>query len=512
MKMMKVIEEHKSFPEILADAAEVFAEKIFLVEQNREYSFHAFNRLVNQCCRMLAKDGVQAGDIVSIILKNSIDYLILYFATLKMGCVISPFPFHLGGEEIKEKLVGIGPKVIYAHAAQAEKISSKGLNVKTVQSDKESMMANKLQEFSDSEYPHPSINPDDTAFLYYSSGTTGSPKIIEYSTRSEILAMGSLLRSAFIAPDSSHLCVLPLGHTAAIRYSIWPCLLTGSRVILFESFWKARTDFWKIIERYKITFVEIVPSIVVALLNTDYKDFNRETIASLKFIGCGSAYLSKNLQEKFETKFNVPLANMYGLSETGATHFDNPFLPNRKTGSIGRPLDIMEVKVFDEDAREVKPGQTGELAVKGPSLLRGYYKNTSEYEACLKNGYFMTGDIGYVDEGGIFYYVDRKKDLIIKGGVNIVPSQVDEALLLHESVRDAATVGKPDMLLGEVIKSYVVLKDSKTLDTKELQRHCRKLLGDFKTPSEIEFVAELPQGPSGKILRRKLREKEFTKI
>lgn len=512
MKIIKNIEEYQNFSEILFDAAKAFSQRIFIAEEEKEYSFAAFNRLVNKCAQMLAAEGVNKGDVISIVLKNSVDYLILYFAVLKMGCKINPFPFHLGTEEIKEKINFISPKIIYAHEAHASKLKAEGLRVKTIQSDKERILEEKLKNFSEEEFRVQGIDPEETAFLYYSSGTTGSPKIIEYSTRSEILAMASLLRSSFIEPQSCHICFLPLGHTAAIRYSIWPCLLSGSKVILYESFWKTRAELWKIIRQHKVTFFEMVPSVLIAILNTRYENFSRDDVLSLKFVGCGSAYLSKSLQDKFEEKFNIPVANMYGLSETGATHFDNPFAPGRKTGSIGKSLDIMEVKVLDENGCQVKAGQLGEFAIKGPSLLKGYYKNTAQYEACFRDGYFLTGDLGYVDEQGVFYYVDRKKDLIIKGGVNIVPSQIDEILLLHEGVEDAATIGKPDMFLGETIKSFVILKNARSIDVEELKAHCRKLLGDFKIPSEIEFVQELPKGPSGKVLRRKLREKEFLKL
>lgn len=511
MKIIQNIEEYRNFAEILSDAAKVYSEKTFLVEEDREYSFAGFNRFVNKCCRMLEGEGVRCGDIISIVLKNSADYLIVYFAALKMGCKINPFPFHLGSEEIKEKISFIKPKMIYVHASHAEKLKGSDLSVQVLQADRQKILEDKLKNFSDEEWTAQNIDPDEPAFLYYSSGTAGSPKIIEYSMRSEILSMASLLRGSFIEPNSCHICFLPLGHTAAIRYSIWPCLLTGSRVVLFESFWKVRAELWQIVGEYKVAFFEMVPSVLIAILNTPY-DLSKFDISSLKFVGCGSAYLSKSLQEKFEKKFNIPVANMYGLSETGATHFDNPFLPGRQTGSVGRPLDIMDVRVFDEAGREVEAGQLGEFGVKGPSLLKGYYKNKSQFESCFRNAYFMTGDLGYVDNEGVFYYVDRKKDLIIKGGVNIVPSQIDEMLLLHESVEDAATIGKPDMFFGETIKSYVVLKNARNANAEELKSHCKKLLGDFKIPSEIEFVQELPKGPSGKVLRRKLREKEFSKL
>jgi long-chain acyl-CoA synthetase len=512
MKIIKNIEDYENFSDLLNDAAKVYAGRIFIVEEGREYSFELFNKLVNQCARMLQEDGVNKGDIVSIVLKNSIDYLLIYFATLRIGAKINPFPFHLGAEEIKEKVGYMEPKVVYLHEAHAQKISGIALNIKTVQSDRANILEERLKSFSDKELKGVKPNPDEAAFLYYSSGTMGSLKIIEYSMRSEILAMASLIRASFIEQGACHLCVLLLGHTAAIRYTIWPCLMTGSKVVLHESFWKIRSQLWKIIQEHNITFFEIVPSILIAILNTRYDGLDQYDISSLKFVGCGSAFLSKGLQEKFEETFNIPLANMYGLSETGATHFDNPYLPGRKAGTIGRPFDIMDVKILDDNGNEVKAGQTGEIAVKGPSLLKGYYKNKDQFLQCFKNDYFLTGDLGYVDEDGVYYYADRKKDLIIKGGVNIVPSQIDEVLLSHEAVADVATIGKPDMFLGEVIKCMVVLKEGRTVSDKELKQFCKERLGDFKTPTDIEFVADLPKGPSGKILRRKLREQEFAKL
>jgi len=509
MKIIKKIEDYNNFSEIINDAAAAFGDKVYIVEGEKEYTFKDFNSLVNKCCSMLLKDGVKKKDIVSIILKNSLDYLILYFAVLKLGCRINPFPFHLGAEEIKEKLNFIQPAVIYAHSLHANKLKDSGLNIVAIQQDNEKLLENSLINFPDKNIDSGEIDPGDTAFMYYSSGTTGSPKIIEYSTKSEILTMASLIGAGFIDKDSCHLCFLPLGHTAAIRYSALPCLLTGSKVILFESFWKIRNGLWEIISRYKVSFFEVVPSILTAILNTPYEDFERSYISSLKFIGCGSAYLSQHLQENFERKFNVPIANMYGLSETGPTHFDNPFIPGRHTGTIGRPLDIMDIKIFDDNGLEVKTGEQGEFAVRGPSLLRGYYKNEDGYSSCFRDGYFLTGDIGYKDKDGIYYYVDRKKDLIIKGGVNIVPSQIDEVLLSHKSIKEAATIGRPDMFLGETIKSFIVLKEGYKTETEEIKQYCRDRLGDFKTPSYFEFINDLPKGPSGKILKRKLKEQEI---
>ena len=251
--------------------------------------------------------------------------------------------------------------------------------------------------------------------------------------------------------------------------------------------------------------MEIVPSILIAILNTPYKNYKKEQVSSMRFIGCGSAFLPQNLQDAFEEKFNIPVANLYGLSETGATHFDDPFVKGRETGSIGKPFDIVEARIFGEDGEGVQNAEVGEIGIKGPGLLKGYLNNQKLYEECFQKGFFMTGDLCRKDEFGNYYYVDRKKDLIIKGGVNIVPSQIEEVLQSHPNVREAAVIGKPDMLLGETIKCYLVSKNGSNLDISEIKSFCKEKLGDFKTPAEFEVVKSLPKGPSGKILKRTLR-------
>ncbi len=253
----------------------------------------------------------------------------------------------------------------------------------------------------------------------------------------------------------------------------------------------------------------VVPTILTAIFNTPYDNFKKEKVRSMKFIGCGSSILDKTLQDKFEKKFGIPVANLYGSSETGATHFDNPFSPNRKTGNIGRLISSVDA-IIVKDGRTIKNvEENGELCIKSPALLKNYFRDDEAYKQCFHGDYFMTGDIVYKDDQEIFYYVDRKKDLIIKGGVNILPSQIDEVLQSHPSIIEAATVGKADIFFGETIKSFVTLKEGDNISKIDLVSFCKSTLGDFKTPSEIEFIKEMPKGPSGKILKRELRKKDL---
>ena len=319
----------------------------------------------------------------------------------------------------------------------------------------------------------------------------------------------SMFEAGCFNHNSVHLCVLPLGHTAALNNSVFHCVLTGSSVIMFESFWKVRSELWDIIHEHKVTYMVVVPTILIAILNTPYDNFSKDKVKSLSFIGCGSALLDKSLQSKFEKKFGIPVANLYGSSETGATHFDNPFKKGRKTGNIGKLLNNVDGKIYKDGSLIDKVGEEGELCIKSPALLNGYFNDNQAYEDCFIDGFFKTGDIVSFDKNKVFYYVDRKKDLIIKGGVNILPSQIDAVLQSHPQIIEAATVGKPDIFFGETIKSYVVLKNDKVIDTQEIVIFCEDKLGAFKTPSDIEFLNELPKGTSGKILKRELRKKDL---
>lgn len=508
LELSSTIEQFPSFSEILHYTAGRKPEQTFLIEGESRWSYGQFNGLVNRCCHYFDSAGLRAGDVISVILRNSLDYLILYFAAIRGRIILNPFPFHLNAGEVISKVDVIEPKIIFCHTSHYATLSGSRFRVENLDNINNKAFHSFLRDYPAETFRSPDMAEDQTAIMYYSSGTTGNPKIIEYTHRSMVLSQASMLRSGFSGPGDIHLCVLPLGHTAALRYSIKQCVCTGSTVVLYESFWKLRTNLWNEIRRHGATFMEIVPSILIAILQTPYKDFRTSQAETMNFIGCGSSYLALNLQEAFEKRFGVPVANLYGLSETGATHFDNPREPGRVNGNIGRPFDVVDVKLFDEKGNEAGVNETGEFGMKGPGLFKGYYKNREAFEKSCRNGYFMTGDLGRMDENGIYYYVDRIKDLIIKGGVNIVPAQIDETLLEHPHVIEAATIGKPDMLLGEAIKSYIVLKDPKMTSPKDLTNFCKEKLGDFKCPSEFEFVESLPKGPSGKILKRLLRQNE----
>jgi long-chain acyl-CoA synthetase len=351
------------------------------------------------------------------------------------------------------------------------------------------------------------LDENSPACLYYSSGTTADPKGVLFSHKNMIADISSICRGFKFSPEHEvHLLMLPLGHTASTNYSMLPCAYIGGKIVMAEDFWHIRSKIWKLVEAHKVTYMEVVPTVLYSVLNI-YRGAVDNDISSLRYVGCGSAPLQQAVQTEIKERFGLNVANLYGLSETGPTHIDDPLAPNWQPGSIGLPLDVNEVRILDDNDNELTPGQVGEIAVKGDNVFVGYYKNQAHYDLVVKDGWFHTGDLGYKDESGVFYFVDRKKDLIIKGGINIVPGEVDEILMKHPAVKEGVTIGVPDPMFGEEVKSFVVLKDGMTASAEEIITHCAGFLPKTKVPKFVEIVGDIPKTHSGKLLRKKLRER-----
>jgi long-chain acyl-CoA synthetase len=225
----------------------------------------------------------------------------------------------------------------------------------------------------------------------------------------------------------------------------------------------------------------------------------------LRFALCGSAPVPVEVIKRFESLFHCPVIEGYGLSESTCRSTFNPTDRRRRVGSVGLPIGN-EMRIFDDDDQELGPGRVGEIVLRGPNIMKGYYRNEAATREAFRSGWFHTGDLGYRDEDSFFYVVDRKSDMIIRGGENIYPREIDEALYRHPKVKDAATVGFPDLLYGEEVKSFVVLREGCEATEAEIIEFCRARLADFKCPKKIEFLDDIPKGPTGKLLKRELNK------
>ena len=499
----KVGDMDGSFGDILDYHVKYTPNKEFLIDisSNKNFTYIEFVGMVNKTAKYLLQQGVVRGDIVSIVLENSWTYLCFYFAGIKLGVVVNPFPVSLSVQELIRYFSYVEPKLVVIDSKMMKELIKEELSYPVMGVD-EYDFYNFINAY-DEQLSFPDCKSDEPACLYYSSGTTASPKGILISHENMISNISSVVEGFRFNSDEKHLIFLPLGHTASINYSMLPCLFVGGTIVLAKSIWSIRNNFWEIISKYCITYLEMVPTSLFMILNMK-KIRGGLDISSLKWIGCGSSQLLISQQTEFQEKFGVSVGNLYGLSETGPSHIDYPLDDKWEHGSIGFPLSVNECKIIDGNGCECRVGELGEIILKGSNVFIGYYKNSDTYNKVVRDDFFHTGDKGYKGADGRFYFSGRVKDIIIKGGVNILPGEIEEILSEHPKVGEVAVIGIPDEILGEEI--CAILQLTEAVDKDALLKFCASKLSDYKLPKNIIIVDDLPKGPSGKILKRVLRD------
>ena len=426
-------------------------------------------------------------EIITVILPNSIEYLEVLIACILTGNIFNPIPFFTSDQELVRIFKYIDSKVVIT----TRKLINKKYDSQEIYSP-ESFRVVKNNTL----YTKTPVNGNKIAALYYSSGTTGNPKGVLYSHDNIFYLIESINKGFGFDGSTKHLSILPFGHTASINYNIFPCLFNKSNLVIAEGFSSVAHRFFKILSEEEINYTQLVPTIVYMLLKVRY-DTSEMSFNSLEFIGCGSSILPVESQIRFERQYGIRIGNLYGLSETGPSHIDDPRLLDWKPRSIGIPLDVNICKL----------SKNSELLIKGRNIFSGYYKNIELYNKVVKDGWFYTGDLVSCYKGQ-YTYKDRKKDLIIKSGINIVPGEVEEILYMNKYIHEAAVVGVPHEVHGEEIIAIVTLKDS--YDNKDevktqLYQLLTKFLSSYKHPIDILFFESLPKTHSGKIMRRELR-------
>ena len=436
-------------------------------------------------------------EIITVVLPNSIEYIEILVACIITGNIFNPIPFFTSDDELERILKYIQPKLLISSRDFHKKPDLNEFCIKPSEFSESSATLSSLSELE--------IAGSEIAALYYSSGTTGSPKGVLYSHDNVFYLINSINNGFGFNRDTKHLAILPFGHTASINYNIFPSLFNCSNLIIAESFSRIAPNFFKILSEEEINYTQLVPTIIYMLLKIKYEIKNLN-LNFLMFIGCGSSILPKETQNQFQEKFGIKIGNLYGLSETGPSHIDDPRRDNWIPGSIGVPLDVNECKLTSDY----------ELLIKGRNVFSGYFKNEKLYNEVVQDGWFKTGDIvEYFN--GIYFFKDRSKDLIIKGGINIVPAEVEEILYMHKSIYEVAVVGIEHDIHGEEIIAGVSIKGNfqeKKIIKKELYNLLSNNLSSYKHPIDILFFESLPKTQSGKLKRmevKKLIQDEYSR-
>jgi len=353
--------------------------------------------------------------------------------------------------------------------------------------------------------PEPVDQEKDLAVLIYTGGTTGKPKGVMLSHRALVVNASHVVAWGQMVPADRVLAVLPLFHGFGMSVGMNAPLITGAASVLVPRY--NAGDLLQVIHRQRPTLFAGVPTMYIGMIN--HPDLKRYDLSSLRGCFAGAAALPAEVKRRWEELTGGRLLEGYGLTEAVTAKSANPYRGLNKTGSIGIPFPdtVMEIVDIETGEKVLKPGEIGEIRLKSPDLMLGYWNRPEETAAALRGGWLYTGDLGKMDEDGYFYIVERKKDLIITGGFNVYPREVEDVLYLHPAVKEASVIGVPDEYRGEAVKAFVVLREGMTATEAEIIAFCREHLTPYKVPRQVEFVPDLPKSAIGKVLRRALREK-----
>jgi long-chain acyl-CoA synthetase len=453
---------------------------------------------------LLRAKGVQAGDRVGMQLPNVPYFPIVYFGALRLGAVVVPMNPLLKDREVAYHLSDSGAGLIvgwhdFEEPARAGSEQASADCIVVVPGEFEQLLAD-----SDAVDDVAECADGDPAVIIYTSGTTGTPKGATL-THANLTAGADVARDLVNAgPDSVAIGTLPLFHVFGMNSIMNVTVRARGLMTLVPRFEPGNV--LEVIERDRATVFGGVPTMYGALLH--HPDRERHDFSSLDLCVSGGAALPVEVLRGFDEAFGCKVLEGYGLSETTGMASFNPPDRERKPGSIGVPIGGTEMKVVDDQDNEVPQGEPGEIVMRGPFVMSGYWNRDEATEQVTRGGWFHTGDIATVDEDGYFFIVDRKKDLIIRGGYNVYPREIEEVLYGHPAVREAAVIGVPHDSLGEEVGAAVVLKDGESAATEELRDYMKQKVAAYKYPRVIWLMDELPKGPTGKVLKREIKVPE----
>ncbi len=489
--------------------AELQPDKVYMScpEPGLELTYRDLRRDSIELAGRLYEKGCKKGDKVAFMMGNGYQTAKLFIGAMYAGLVAAPLNLQAQPSQLAYVLEHSDTRLVFTTDYQNERLSKA---LKQVDRDIEVVVIDKDAEqiFPEDSSPSPQlldVSELDPALLMYTSGTTGVPKGVILCNKNMVAGGEYVTLAHGLTPEDRGLVSLPLYHINAQVVSMMGPLISGSSNVLPHKF--TTPNFWPLISKYKCTWFSVVPTIISYLVSGSAVEGEDLDLEQVRFGRSASSALPPSLHKEFEQKFGISIIETMGLTETAAPVFSNPLDPaKRKYGSPGQAVGNI-AKIIDNEGNELARGDIGEIMIKGDNVMKEYYKAPEiTAETIEPDGWLHTGDLGYMDEDGFVFVTGRIKELIIKGGENIAPREIDEAMYKHSAVMDAAAVGIPCDQYGEDIMVCCTLKPDCECTIEELREHCEEHLGKYKTPKKIRILEDLPKGPSGKIQRLKLRD------
>ena len=485
---------------VLTDSAQRDPDHVALRLDDMEVSYGLLDEGSARLAAVLADRGMEPGDRVGIMLPNVPYFAVCYYGVLRSGGVVVPMNVLLKRREVAFYLGDSGAKLMFAWEgfaddakAGADEAGAECIVVKPGEFEELLAGVEPRREVVDRA-------SDDTAVILYTSGTTGTPKGAEL-THDNLKTNCEITRDMFgIGDDVVTLGALPLFHSFGQTCSMNATLAAGGTLSLIPRFDPGKA--LEIIERDKVNLFQGVPTMYSALLHQEGRD--KFDTSTLELCVSGGSAMPVELMRGFEDAFKCKILEGYGLSESSPVASFNRPDRERKPGSIGIPIEGVDMKVVDDDGNDIAQGEVGEILIRGHNVMKGYWNKPDATGETLIDGWLHTGDMAKIDEDGYFFIVDRKKDLIIRGGYNVYPREIEEVLYEHPAVREAAVIGVKDDSLGEEVGAAVALKDGEDVSAQELREFVKEQVAAYKYPRRVWFVDDLPKGPTGKILKREI--------
>ena len=502
----------QSIPDALRKTAQTYGAETAIHFMGRETSFSEFDRASDQIATGLSAQGIHTGDRVALYCVNSDIFAIAYFGIIKTGATVLPVNLLLKPGEIEYILNDASVTALIYHEVFNENVSAFRMNVSSLEScvvigeqasDTNDIPWSDLLQ-TNGTTPQPKINPaEDVASILYTSGTTGKPKGAMLTHQNLLSDTNGVLEAMKIEPGKDRLLVvLPMFHAFAATVGMLTPLLYGCSFVPVPKFEPQLV--MDSIENSGATIFMGVPSMYTVLLNMNdeqIKKFN-----SINYCISGGAAMPQEIMKRFEDRFGKLIYEGDGPTECSPVTCVNPIDGERKPASVGLPIPGVEMRIMDKKASELANDEIGEICVRGDNVMKGYWNRPEETAESFHGDWFRTGDLGYRDNNGYFYIVDRIKDMIIVNGMNVYPRVVEEVLYQFNVIQEAAVVGEPHDLHGEIPVAYVSLKENKHADTADVRSFCRERLGNHQVPRKVFFLDSLPKNAAGKIVKRELRK------
>jgi fatty-acyl-CoA synthase len=486
--------------------------KAAIIFEGSVFTYQELNSRVNRVSHLLYEMGIEKGDRVAVLLYNSNAYIEIYFALAKLGAILVPLNFRLTGAELEFILKDSGSETLVFGEDFREEVTSIRPNIPVKERnyicfgetppswaiDYEKAMGSRSDQEPRIEG---SIGGEDPHIIMYTSGTTGVPKGAILSHRKTFFNVLNADIFYGLTPLDVFLITRPLFHSGGLLVESSPMLYKGGAILLKKRF--KPVEILEAIERYRVTVIE--PPATSLRFILEQCDLKKYDLSSVRCWFTGGERVPPSLLKEYQ-KHGIIVSQLFGQTETSTITWLPAGDASRKLGSVGIPVFHGEVKIVNEKGLEVKPGEVGEIVVSGPTLMSGYWGRPGATDETIRDGWLYTGDLAKVDEDGFFYIADRKKDVIISGGENIYPAEVEKIFLENPKIADVAVVGIPDERWGEVGMAFIVLQEREKMTEEEVLKFCEGRMAKYKIPKSVKFVKELPQTAAQKIMRYKLRE------